>query len=303
MALPNLIIAGAPKCGTSSMFQWLADHPQAEGASTKEVRYFVDADSHVFDPSNNFATGGAAGYARFFPVSKPKAKIRLEATPVYIYQKSALNALPDLPSRPRFLFLLREPTRQILSTYRYFSNNWTYLKGGVSFAEYIELVDAGSQKLRGNELLSNAIENVRYAARLAPWRDRVGADAMRVMLLEDIERDPAAAMVDLAGWLGLDPTFYRDYGFPLENATYRARNAWLQAANVGLRGLIAKTPLYKPLRAVYRQINTSKAPRPLAPDDHAALAALRLRFEGDNQALEQMFGLDLSPWRDGAWDE
>lgn len=303
MALPNLIIAGAPKCGTSSMFQWLADHPDAEGASTKEVRYFVDADSHVFDPSNNFATGGAAGYARFFPVSNPKAKVRLEATPVYIYQKSALQALPDLPTRPRFVFLLREPTRQILSTYRYFSNNWTYLKGGVSFAEYMALLDAGSQKLRGNELLSNAIENVRYAERLTPWRDRVGPRRMRILLLEDVQRDPATAMADLADWLGLDPTFYRDYAFSVENATYRARNGWLQAANVGLRGFVAKTPLYKPLRAAYRRINTSRAPQPLGPADLAALAELRARFVDDNRALEATFGLDLSAWREQVADE
>jgi hypothetical protein len=48
MALPNLIVAGAPKCVTSSLFQWIADHPEAEGARIKETCYFNDLSSHVF---------------------------------------------------------------------------------------------------------------------------------------------------------------------------------------------------------------------------------------------------------------
>jgi hypothetical protein len=42
MSLPNLVIAGAPKCGTSSLFYWLADHPQACGSTVKETFYLMD---------------------------------------------------------------------------------------------------------------------------------------------------------------------------------------------------------------------------------------------------------------------
>ncbi|MGZ0186475.1 MAG: sulfotransferase domain-containing protein, partial [Alphaproteobacteria bacterium] len=153
MALPNLIIAGAPKCGTSSLFQWIADHPDAEGSLVKETCYFADAESHVFDPTSNFAAAGLAGYERFFPVSKPKARIRLEATPTYIYQNSAFQHLPDIKTRPRFLFVLREPSQQILSTYRYFKNNWTFLKAGDGFADFIEMVNSNDSRLNRNELL------------------------------------------------------------------------------------------------------------------------------------------------------
>lgn len=299
MALPNFIVAGAPKCGTSSLYRWIADHPDAEGAVVKETRYFVDADSHVFDPSSNFATGGAAGYARFFPVSNRHARIRLEATPTYIFQRSALNALPDIQTQPRFLFLLREPSRQILSTYRYFSNNWSYLKADVPFAEFLAMAEAGDPRLAANELLSAAISNARYVESLELWRARVGPDRMRVMLLEDIQADPRGAMAGLAGWLGLDPAFYGDYAFPRENETYRARSQTLQTVNERLRGLVAKTPLYRPLRALYRSVNTAKAPAPLDDRDRAALADLRRGFDADNMRLAASFDLDLARWRDG----
>lgn len=296
MALPNLVIAGAPKCGTSSMFRWIADHPDAEGATVKEARYFIDADSHVFDPSVNFATGGVSGYERFFPATNPRARVRLEATPVYLYQRSAMHALPDLPSRPKILFLLREPGRQILSTYRYFSNNWRYLKAGISFADFLEMVATEDRRLAANELLARAVENVRYVDRLTPWRERLDAGRMRVMLLEDIQADPTAAMTELAEWLGLDAEFYHDYAYPKENQTYRARSQTLQALNVRVRGLAAKTPLYKSLRWLYRGANTAAEPAPMTERDLAALADLSASFAEDNARLAEELALDLSRW-------
>ncbi len=300
MPLPNLIIAGAPKCGTSSLFQWIADHPDAEGSLVKETCYFADPESHVFDPATNFSTGGVAGYGRFFPAANPRAKVRLEATPTYIYARTALQHLPEISTRPRFVFLLREPSRQILSTYRYYSNNWTYLKAGVAFADFLEMAERRDPALASNELLQDAIANARYVESLAHWRDRVGPDRMRVVLLEDLQERRAEAMADLAAWLGLDPRFYADYGFPRENETYRVRSHALQAANVRLRGLLARTPLYKPVRALYRRMNTDKAPAPLDDRDRAALSELLQSFADANDRLAREFGLDLAPWREQA---
>src|SRR5215212_3535508 len=52
--LPNWIIAGVPKAGTSTLFRWLTDHPEVSGPSEKETCYFVDRGSHMFRPDRNF---------------------------------------------------------------------------------------------------------------------------------------------------------------------------------------------------------------------------------------------------------
>lgn len=298
MALPNLIIAGAPKCGTSSLFRYIADHPSAEGATVKETCYFADPASHIFDPKRNFALDGLAGYEAFFPVARPDAAVRLEATPAYLYQATALAELPDIPSAPRFLFLLREPSRQILSTYRYFSNNWMHLDGDIGFSDFVEMARRRDARLAGNELLQDALANARYVDWLTRWRDRVGPARCKVLLLEDLQADPAAFMGGLAAWLGLDPAFYRGYAFPRENETYRVRSRALQRANVALRGLVARTPVYTAVRAAYRRLNTAAAPAPLNPEDKAALDALRESYMADNARLADAFGLDLAPWRE-----
>lgn len=296
MALPNLIIAGAPKCGTSSLFQWIADHPLAEGSAIKETCYFADPTSHVFNPASHFGKGGLAGYEAHFPVNNPDTLIRLEATPTYIYQQSAITHLPGLETQPKFIFVLREPSSQILSTYRYFSNNWNYLSGDVSFPDFIRMTEARDPKLNGNELLADALPNVRYLDHLNKWRDIIGRDRMLVLTLDQFVSDQTGVMKSIAHWLGLDPTFYDDYSFPRENETYRVKNRILHAANIRLRGLIAKTPLYERVRSAYRQLNTESAPAPLSAEDDAALAVLRAQFQSDNQALAEAFNLDLSRW-------
>ena len=66
LVLPNTVIAGAPKCGTTSLFRWLNDHPDACGSTTKEPRYLIDPDSCLFDKTSNFHDHGLEGYEAYF---------------------------------------------------------------------------------------------------------------------------------------------------------------------------------------------------------------------------------------------
>lgn len=298
MALPNLIIAGAPKCGTSSLFQWIADHPEAEGSIVKETCYFAGPTSHVFNPAQNFRADGLAGYETFFPEGGPDTKVRLEATPVYIYQDTALEHLPDLATHPKFLFILREPSKQLLSTYRYFSNNWHEFRHDVTFTEFIEMAERNDAGLSHNELLADALTNVRYVDHLERWRDRVGVDRIFVMTMEALAIDRDAAMAQISEWLGIDAAFYRDYSFTRENETYRVKNHMLQAINLRLRGVLAKTPIYDAARSAYRRINTTSDAAPLSSADIEALAALKDRYASANAQLASAFDLDVSAWSD-----
>lgn len=243
MTLPNLMIAGAPKCGRSSLFQWIAEHPEAEGPIVKETCYFADPTSHMFNPAQNFRADGLAGYQTFFPEGGPDTKVRLEATPVYIYQDTALEHLPDQATHPKFLFILREPSKQLLSTYRYFLNNWHEFRHDVTFTEFIEMAERQDAGLSHNELLGDALTNVRYVDHLERWQGRVEADRIFVMTMDALAIDRDTAMAQISEWLGIDVAFYRDYSFTRENETYRVQNHMLQAVNLRLRGVLAKTPI------------------------------------------------------------
>ena len=234
--LPNWIIAGAPKAGTSSLFRWLVDHPDVSGPSEKETYYFVDPGTHMFAPGRNFHHGGVAGYSNLFESCDPSAKAVIEFTPAYPYSETALRELPALRSVPQFIFILREPVAQIRSLFSYFQQNWNWIPRDMTFAKFVAAVEAGEDRFNGNELAANALRNAWYPEHLARWRSAVGPGRMMVLLFEDLVEDPLMAMRRVSERLGIDASFYEGYSFEAENQTYFARNGALQDLNVVIRG-------------------------------------------------------------------
>lgn len=293
--LPNFLIAGAPKAGTSSMYSWIADHPDAFGSTDKETYFFVDPGTHMFRPDFNVANGIETYRAQFPLPHAARPRVILEATPSYLYSAAALAHVPGLPSRPRCLFMLREPGEQVYSLYNYFRTNWDWIPPQMSFAAYLDAVRAGSHEFKGNEIARNALDFARYADFLEPWRDRLGAERIMVVTFDALRADQRALTARIAAWLGLDPAFYDSYAFGRENETYAPRNQALQNANVAVRGLLPRGRIYKALRGVYRRLNTR---RPEGPDDaeRALIGELSACYAPDNARLARLFDLDLPGW-------
>ncbi len=298
--LPNLFIAGVPKAGTSSLHRWLADHPDALGARDKEACFFVDPESHIFRPDANWQAGLAGYRAQFDMPEGAPPKVIIDSTPAYIYQRSALAAIPDLPSRPRCLFVLREPADQIRSVYRYYRDNWQVIPAEMSFADYLVALRRGQGDFAGNELVRDALANARYLPWVRAWRERLGRERMLVCTFDELKSDPAGLTRRVAAWAGLDAGFYDAYRFEVENETYAPRSRGLHRLNAALRGRLPNGAAYRAMRALYRRLN---ATRPEAGEgEAAALAALRDDFAQANDELARDFGLDLSAWA-GAADQ
>ncbi len=66
MSLPNVVIVGAPKCGTSSVFAWLADHTEVGSSHVKETFYLMDKGNPLLKPHSNFHEHGLEGYKAYF---------------------------------------------------------------------------------------------------------------------------------------------------------------------------------------------------------------------------------------------
>lgn len=292
--LPGLIIAGVPKAGTSSIFDWLDDHPKTQGSVPKETCFFMDPDSHAFRPDFNFGLG-LTHYPKAFAKTDDPGCLLFEATPAYIYSRTALAEIPRLESAPKCLFVLREPASQIRSVYHYFSNNWAYIPSEMSFADFLEASECGSHDFGGNELARHALDCADYLPWLQRWRDRLGCDRIKVCLFEDLKRDPLAFMSGIAAWCGIDPRFYDDYAFEASNESYNVVNRRLHSLNMAIRDRLPKGRAYEFARGVYRRFNTRPAVKDKTDD---AFLRLREKFEVTYDPLEREFGLDLSAWRE-----
>lgn len=288
--LPNFFIAGAPKAGTSSLHAWIADHPDAFGSREKETYFFADPGTHMFRPAAHAGLGLAAWRDQFPIPPGTRPKVIVESTPSYLYSQTALAEIPVLPSRPKCLFILREPSAQVYSLFTYFRDNWSWVPGGMSFAEFLAAVRAGSHDFGGNELAQNALAYGRYVNFLIPWRAALGEDRIMVASFDELVADQAGFTRRVAGWLGLDPSFYDDYAFPRENETYAPRNRALHRLNVALRGRVPRGAFYRGLRRLYRSANTTRPEGP-SPEDEAQIAELARELAPANAALAAEFGV------------
>jgi hypothetical protein len=296
MILPNVIIAGAPKCGTTSLFRYLADHPDACSSKVKETRYLLDANYPLFDPQNTFLRDGLSGYSRFFSIDEANTRsVILEATPDYIYQDTPHEALRKFPSVPYVIFVFRRPAVRILSYFNYAQNNLAQLPKDWSFEHFVDLLLADSVS---NEypIVRESLRHSRYADYLQRWIDTVGRDNICAILFEELTQDPLSQMKALAQRIGLDPTFYDSYEFPRENPTIFIRNQNLHRIYRSLWNVKLPRPVRKIGGAVYRTLNVASDNQRRVSAQQSQLRRLDRVFAEANQKLASLTGLDISCW-------
>lgn len=112
--LPDVIIIGAQKSGTSSLFSYLIQHPEIRGSSCKEVHFF---DGGLVPEVDNFKKG-VNWYRAHFPLDiKPSARRIVEATPSYVFMPSAPARISKLLPDAKLIVVLRDPVERAISHY------------------------------------------------------------------------------------------------------------------------------------------------------------------------------------------
>ncbi len=109
--LPTFLIIGAQKAGTSSLFEYLAEHPDVSGSFIKEVHFFS---------RRHFA--GVRAYRAIFPFLEPAAGRPMhvgEASPVYLFDEKVPARVWSLLPQVKLIAMLREPVSRAYSHYQH----------------------------------------------------------------------------------------------------------------------------------------------------------------------------------------
>ncbi|MGH2427391.1 MAG: sulfotransferase domain-containing protein [Candidatus Limnocylindria bacterium] len=300
LLLPNVVIAGAPKCGTTSVFAWLADHPDVCASSVKETYFFMDREWPTFNARSNYADHGLGAYASYFEhCDVSSSRVILEGTPGYIYQETAREMLAQLESKPRVIFLLRKPSERVYSFYEYARNNLATLDRSITFAQFVELA-AREDQGRLTDLTRWAITQSRYVDYLERWLEHFPPGRIQLLLFEHMIRDERRFMRDLATHLGLEPSYYDSYPFLRKKPTVRTRSSRLHRLRLSLGRMIPagrfKKRAHRALKAPYAALNFRVGSGDRSDEERAVLARLDSEFAPDNRRLAQLTGLDLSIW-------
>lgn len=298
MITPNAIIAGVPKGGTTSLFKYLAAHPEVCASNVKETRYLIDIGYPLFNAKWNYHEHGIDGYKIFFDnQSCSDKKIWLEATPDYIYQNTPLSVLPDLNRIPKIIFVLRNPARRLFSFFQFAKNNMGALKTDISFAEYYtRLMNSKDKAFPDKVLLNSGFEQGKYNTYLKKWKQKIGDENIIIFIFEKFKEDPRRFMIQLSTELHINPSFYSSYEFIKHNVTYQVRNHRL---NYLWKKVYSRIPIYfakSRLDKVYQWLNMVPAKSGMTEADKAALLKLQEDFAPFNKDLEVEWGIDVSFW-------
>jgi phosphoribosylglycinamide formyltransferase-1 len=211
--LPDIVILGTQRGGTTSLRRWLSESP----AATYEA-----GEVHYLD--HNYERG-RRWYRAQFPTFRERGR-RIESSPYLLFHPLAPErAVATLPESTRFVVLLREPADRAMSHYRL---ERSFGRESKSFADALAAEDerlAGETEkvLRGERSRSHQWFSYRargrYAEQVARWQDAVGPDRVKVVESERLYVDPEVGS-DLLGWLGLPAAAEP---FPATNASPEPR--------------------------------------------------------------------------------
>lgn len=198
--LPDFLILGGQRCGTTSLYHYLCAHPQVRRATGKELQYFT---LHY--------ERGQRWYRGHFPTLSP-GQVTFEASPYYLFHPSTPQRVAATLPEARFVVLLRDPVERAFSHYRH---TRAYGAEPLSFpdalaAEERRLAVAlrrGPDTRQAHAALRNHsyLARGRYAEQLQRWFAHVPRQRIHVIRSEDLYADPAGVYTALLRFLELDP--------------------------------------------------------------------------------------------------
>jgi hypothetical protein len=302
--LPNVVIAGAQKAGTTSLFRWLSDHPQVCGSNVKEARYLMDPDTFFFKKASNFRDHGFRGYEAYFRHCEGSSpKVVLEGTPTYLYQRTAPEVLSRIDPIPDVIFVFRKPSERAYSHFRYFKDTKVRIARGISFREFVTLAlqeDPLLTKMT-TEGASRIIANSRYVDYLPFWLECLPRERLHFLLFEDMTRDQRSFVKDIAERIGLVSDFFETYEFKKWNESFRIKHRRVHGIRRELgRHLPAslRDRLKSTTASAYGRLNVDTGRLKRTQDEIDMIAELDQYFEPLNGRLAELTGLDLSAWHE-----
>ncbi len=277
MTLPNVIIAGAPKCGTSSLYFWLAAHPDACASKAKETFYFAD-EVNRFNKGLNFIENGLEPYQQHFVHCKG-SKVIFEATAPYIYHQNAIEQISTLESKPKVIFILREPSKRMMSQYLF--ERYRTGRKQMELDEYIRL--------------PGLLQHGEYSSYLKKWEKAIGRDRMMVYIFEEFMGDTVSGMKDIANQLGLDPTFYDNFDFTTRNETLKMKSTALHRAGLKIQEFVPHW-LQSVILPLYLKFNSSGKPQATEAEKQLLKDEVVPYYKEEKSKMEAFLGKKIDSW-------
>lgn len=220
---PNVLVVGAQRAGTSSIYRYLGSHPDVAPSLRKEIEYF----------STRMAMG-ERWYRAHFPLTRRPA-VAFEATPDYLLHPLAAQRAAAAIPHVKAVALLRSPITRAFSQY---GHQRRLDKEDLSFVDALEQEPARiagemerlavDSDYPASELRRHGyVERGRYASQLERWFDALGRDRVHVIRTEDLWAEPVKTYAGLLDFLGLPhvmPAAFENFSYVPETGEKKNRS-------------------------------------------------------------------------------
>lgn len=288
LTLPDFIIAGASRSGTTTLHGALSKHPDVFTPAKKELQFFFK--------DSDFSKGPEF-YSAYF-VDAPSGTLKGEASPPYFEKGIVLGESlelcwspeDDCPRRIRALlpdtkliFSLRHPATRACS--QYWKHIWQGRETAASLEAVIEDELAGRRK--PEEDFMCLLYRNRYRIHLEHWLSLFPREQIQILIFEEWTPSPSSAMAEMERFLGLAPSGMSD-------SDIETKNQGRKALHPALKPLLRIGNLFPKFVPFSRRFLTKEGYPPIAPETLSRLNAL---FEDDIAFVESLLGRPVPPWR------
>jgi len=290
MKKPNFFIIGAPKCGTTSLAAWLAEHRQIYMSAAKEPHHFNIDDNHIVYKNRD-------DYEGLFLKADDSHIAVGEASVWYLHSTVAVPNIEQYTQDARYIVCLRNPIEMAYSLHeQQLVNGNEHIK---SFSEAWRLNDA---RLKG-ESVSRWCREPRHlaygkACLLGAQLDRlykyIPRERVHIVLLDDVKKDPRAVYLTVLQFLGVDADGKSN--FSVKNPAKERRSMLFRRA-VQLLGSAKLSLGIKHSLGILNAIDRKNIKfRVRQPLNDEMRHLLQVYFSEDIALLERLLDRNLSHW-------
>lgn len=272
-AWPTVIVGGAPRAGTSSLYDLLQRTGAFGRRARKELFLLNDAEFWIQGVTPPYRDVGDACYDR---AGYGREERFIDASSTYLYQATApaacANWLAEHPdSSLLVVFCLREPAERLYSNFRYFRDVLLRIPAEVTFPAYVDAL-LGRGWSSGNQQVDLALRHGDYPAYLRHWEDAVGARRMLVVRTEAIAQDPGRVVAEVGRRIG---AALEAGGGGHSNVAYQPRFPRLHALARRLGRAVPHGALRERLKSVYVRAAAGAAEAQASAEDRRAVDRVR----------------------------
>jgi len=200
--IPNFLIIGKAKCGTSSLYSYLTQHPQILPAIQKEI--------HFWHSTSNFDRGLDWYLAHFPSICTNQNFITGEATPRYLDHSKAAQRLFQVFPKMKLIVLLRDPVDRAISEYYMMFLEKKIEHRSLEVAIFSELETLTKQLKPDSNKLSYLSSGI-YIKSLNQWMEVFPKEQFLILRSEDLFSDPATTVNEIFQFLGVKPYQLKEY--------------------------------------------------------------------------------------------